>query len=320
VRSHVALITSAAATAIVVIAVGVLWDAADTPEGRAFIATPEFLMWLLLLWVQAMLWVFAAFVTQRIVRRRWKQLRKAGVLSARSIAPFVGGVLLLLALAATTFTDLLGFGLPDELASSGLDRDEFPLEHDRVKLPLIVIASVLVGVFAIAGSWIVGLTLDRVALEPPVYFRAIKRFVRLRNELNTLIALAGAIVGLGALVSGALREAVLAVNDEPAFRDSGRELEFASTYVLEYGLFFSGLLAIAYAPSFLAMRRAGTRLREATYPLLAPGHPQFFDRLDERRRMDEFLQTNLSANANVRAAGAILTPLAGSLVTLLLGS
>jgi hypothetical protein len=96
------------------------------------------------------------------------------------------------------------------------------------------------------------------------------------------------------------------------------ELVFAREYVLEYGLFFTGLLAIAYAPSFLAMRRAGLRLRNKTYPMLAPGSANFFERLEERRRLDEFLQTNLSANANFKAGVAILTPLAGSVVSLLL--
>jgi hypothetical protein len=70
--------------------------------------------------------------------------------------------------------------------------------------------------------------------------------------------------------------------------------------------------------SFFAVRRAGARLRNKAYPMVAPGNAKFFDRLEERRRLDEFLQTNLSANANFKAGVAIFTPLAGSVVSLVL--
>lgn len=209
----------------------------------------------------------------------------------------------------------------------------------------------LVGLVAIAGMWLVSLAFERIATKAPLRAGSINRFVELRNELNSLLAIAGTVVGLGALATGALREAVLAANDEPFYRNRAvtcltqyvdaapakrreqvlrsfddlskahprcTELVFAREYVLEYGLFFTGLLAIAYAPSFLAMRRAGLRLRNKAYPMLAPGNAGFFDRLEERRRLDEFLQTNLSANANFKAGVAILTPLAGSVVSLLL--
>jgi hypothetical protein len=84
------------------------------------------------------------------------------------------------------------------------------------------------------------------------------------------------------------------------------------------GLLFSGLLAIACPPSFLSMRKAGGRLREATYPLPQAHDPAFFEAVENRRKLNDLLQTNLSATATFKAGVAIFTPLAASLTSTLL--
>jgi hypothetical protein len=351
-RTQVALIACASAAAIAVMAAWILWDAPGTEKSKAFISTPQFLLWLLLLCAQAVVWVLGFFMAGAIVRGRFRALHAAGAISARLAAQIVAAAVVLLALAAISVSNVgHRIGIPKEIARSGLGDPRSPLTHQSVKLPPVVVVGVLVGLLAIGGMWLVSLAFERLGTKAPLRAGSINRFVDLRNELNTLLAIAGAIVGLGALATGALREAVLAANDEPYYRDRAVacltgyvdappvkrreevlrnfddlskahpeciELVFAREYVLEYGLFFTGLLAIAYAPSFLAVRRAGVRVRDKAYPMLAPGDAKFFDRLEERRRLDEFLQTNLSANANFKAGVAILTPLAGSVVSLLL--
>ncbi len=351
-RTQGTLIAYTSAAAIVVMAAWILWDAADTAGSKAFISTPQFLLWLLLLCAQAVVWVLGFFVAGAIVRGRFRALHAAGALSARLAAQMVTAAVVLFALAAI-FASSLGhqIGIPKEIGTSGLGSQTSPLTHHGLKLSPVVVVGVLVGLLAIGGMWLVSLAFERIATKPPLRAGSIDLFVGLRNELNTLLAIAAAIVGLGALATGALRAAVLAANDEPFYRDravtcltsyvdapsakrreqvlrnfddlakthpSCIELVFARKYVFEYTLFFTGLLAIAYAPSSLAMRRAGVRLRNKAYPMLAPGNAKFFDRLEQRRRLDEFLQTNLLANANFKAGVALLTPLAGSLVSLLL--
>jgi hypothetical protein len=351
-RTQVALIAGASGAAIAVMAAWILWDAPGTEKSKAFISTPQFLLWLLLLCAQAVVWVLGFFMAGAIVRGRFRALHAAGALSARLAAQIVAAAVVLLALAAISVSKVgHRIGIPKEIAHSGLGDPRSPLTHQGLKLPPVVVVGVLIGLLAIGGMWLVSLAFERLATKEPLRAGSIDRFVGLRDELNTLLAIAAVIVGLGALATGALREAVLAANDEPFYRDRAVacltgsvdapparrreevlrnfedlsqahpeciELKFAREYVFEYGLFFTGLLAIAYAPSFLAMRRAGVRLRNKAYPMLAPGDARFFDRLEARRRLDEFLQTNLSANANFKAGVAILTPLAGSLVSLLL--
>jgi hypothetical protein len=78
-----------------------------------------------------------------------------------------------------------------------------------------------------------------------------------------------------------------------------RPLAFDSVYVLAYGLVFSGVLGIAFAPCFLSLREAGTRLRDATHPLPEPSDPTFFDVVENRNKLDDFLQTNLSAATHI---------------------
>jgi hypothetical protein len=144
--------------------------------------------------------------------------------------------------------------------------------------------------------------LDDLALRASARVSEVRRFVALRSELMEMLAVAGVLIGFATLTTGALRGAVLASNDAPAYRqeavvclaervkrnelgESGtqpavrdrfddlihtypgcRPLTFGPAYVLAYGLVFSGVLGIAFAPCFLSMREAGTRLRDATYP------------------------------------------------------
>jgi hypothetical protein len=349
-RTQVAWIACASGAAIAALVVWILWHAARSKGSEAFISTLQFLLWILVLSAQAVVWVLGSFMAGSIVRRRLPGLRATGALSTRTLLQIVVAALVLFALAGLTISKAgQWIGIPDAIASAQLGDPPSPLEHANVKLPPIVVVGMLAGMVAIGGMWLVSLAFEG-ARRGPVRAASINRFVGLRDDLNTLLAIAGVIVGLGALSSGALREAVLAANDQAFYRNKAvhclqlvdrpppkerREvlqqfdelekahpicvqLRFAREYVFEYGLFFTGLLAIAYAPSFLTMRRAGIRLRNRAYPMLTPGHEGFFDRLDERRRLDEFLQTNLSANASFKAGVAIFTPLAGSVLSLLL--
>jgi hypothetical protein len=335
-----------------VVVAWVLWGA-DTPdESKAFISTPQFVLWTLLLAAQAILWVFGLVASATIARRSIARLRTTDVRLRDTLQHFAVAAELLLVPGILTISQIgRKLGIPHAVGTSGFTIERMPLAHHNLKLPVIVMVGMLSGLVAIAAMWVVSLCFERTVANRPPNRRTIRRFVELRDDLNGLLMLTGAIVGLATLSAGALREAVLATNGEPLFRRSASvatcftgdrhptldrrvavrknfdelvkvhpecELAFDSQYVLEYGLFFTGLLAIAYAPCFVAMRRAGRRLRDRAYPLLGTNDPKFFDRIDERAKLDSFLQTSLSANASFKAGVAILTPLAGSVVSLLL--
>jgi len=59
-------------------------------------------------------------------------------------------------------------------------------------------------------------------------------------------------------------------------------------------------------------------MREATYPLPDPSDATFFDVVEKRSKLDDLLQTNLSATMTFKAGVAIFTPLAASLTSTLL--
>ena len=326
---------AAALLAILVVAWVVLSDARSTEVGKAFTSTPEFLFWLLVLGGQAAVWLVALPYVAATVWRRGRGLRADGALDVLALLSVALTALLLLGISVW-FT----VGAPEEGEAKlrGVPAgDAWPLPNhgDRVR-PLVLFA-MLVVIAAVVGIWLAGAALREIARRPSV--DDVPRFVQLRSEINMLLAIAGVVIGLGTLASGLLREAVLATNeialeakpatqpsvpvkDDPATAQTEAyrtALEFDPKYVALYGLFFTLLLALAFAPSYLALRSAARELREGTLPLPPPTASDFDEVRQKRETLDELLQTNLSAFGSFKAGIAILSPLAGSLMALVLG-
>ena len=302
------------AAAFGAMALWILRDARSTPASAAFVATPEFVLWLLILCAQASFWVLALGFVAGTVWRRRRDLRARGLLTPGSVVALGASLVVLV-----VFPALLVLSPADTPLRHVPVKHEFPLADNELKVTAIVVVGLAIGFLAIVGMWAATMALNRLLPNGPPSAALLGRFLALRREIGSLLAVAGTLVGLATLSAGALRLAVLAANEEPHFaKGPGEELEFASGYVLAYGLFFSGLLAIAFAPSFLAMRAAGDRLRDAAHPLVAPNDPGFADTVAKRNGLDAVLQTNLSASATFKAGAAILTPLASSLLALVL--
>jgi hypothetical protein len=326
---------AAALLAILAVAWVILSGARSTDVGEAFSSTPEFLFWLLALGGQAAVWLVALPYVLATAWQRGRDLRAHGALGALALVS-VGLTALILLAIAVRFT----VGARDN--SNGDLRgvpngDTWPLPNHTDRVGPLVLFAMLVVIAAVIGMWLGGIALREIARNPSV--DDVPRFVALRNEINTLLTIAGVLIGLGTLASGLLREAVLATNeiglaqkpetqpfarieDDPstalveAYRTA---LEFDPKYVALYGLFFTVLLALAFAPVYLALRSAAHELREHTLPLPPPTANEFDEVRGKRQALDDFLQTNLSAFGNFKAGIAILSPLAGSLTALVLG-
>lgn len=340
---------AAALFAIVIVSAWILWRADSTPVGEAFTSTPEFLFWLLVLGAQAAVWFVALPYVVGTVWRRARSLHSAGTLDVLSLASLGVAALVLITTAVSfTLASVIIVGNSPRHLPTG---DAWPLPDHTLKVQPLVGFALLVGVLAVIGIWIAGAAVTEISRDTGTVKSArfrdtsaldLTRFVELRNEINTLLAIAGVIIGFGTLASGLLREAVLAtnqieldqppppdtqpyvrLNDDPATPNTDEsgyrlDLEFDSQYVALYGLFFTVLLAVAFAPSFLALRTAGRNLRDCALPLPAPTDSSFDDIRRKRKALDEFLQTGMSALASFKAGIAILSPLAGSLAALLL--
>lgn len=315
---------TAAAVAVVAVAAWILWDARSTARGTRFISQPQFVLWLLILCAQAVVWTLAAVPVWSVVRHVGRELRAQRALGPKTLAGVALAALfvLLLGVVFSVPSGLVpSFGSLESLSRSLRqlpDKDQWPLPHHTLKISVLVSLGFVVGLTAIVGLWLIGIAFHRMALvRARPTSDVVERFLRLRDELNLLLAVVGVIVGLGTLSTGALRNAVLVQRHHHAVFPL---LKFPPEYVLMFGLYYSGLLAVAYLPTYLALRRAGEHLREEAFPLVSPSSENFSERLAQRNAFGRLLQLDVSASSSFKAAVAIFTPLAGSLVGLVLGT
>jgi hypothetical protein len=343
----VALLVLAGTIAVAAVPFWILRRADETPASEAFVSSPEFVVWVLIVCGQAAVWVGAAAYVITSVVRRVRDLRGRDALPRAAVAAIAtAAVGLALVTVLLLFGDRLGL-YPDFEGPRGLPKDgEWPLYGHQAKVTPFVATAMLIGVLAIAGMWLTAVGFAQLARGAPARKERVERFVALRAELSTLLAITALLIGLATLASGALREAVLAENRLPAYRDAAIECiadesgesvtsvrarfgefgdsypeclewQFDRRYVLAYGLLFSAVLALAFAPAFVVMRRAGHVLRNDAYALPDPSDAEFFDVVEKREAFDVLLQTNLSSTVVFKAGAAILTPLAASLVSTL---
>jgi hypothetical protein len=87
--------------------------------------------------------------------------------------------------------------------------------------------------------------------------------------------------------------------------------------VILHGLVLSLLVALIYLPTFATLQRTGTGIRDSVEGLPEPGDPMLEARLAKRKALDELLRLQISASASFRTSVAILSPLLGSLTSLL---
>jgi hypothetical protein len=345
-----ALLVVVSAVVVALIPFWILRDWNSSPESEAFVSTPQFILWVLILCGQAAIWVGAAAFVVTTLRTRWRDLQHRSALGAGAGAALASAVVLTLLAVVLLFGTRLGIyaDLPPGSAPSG---STWPLAHHTTKMAPLVGTAFLLGGLAIAGMWLTAAAFADLERDAARGSGSVTRFLELRSELTALLAVAGVLVGLATLSSGALREAVIAVRDKDVYREravscleqelaepgksaaevrrtvqaefddlldtypSCTQVPFDQEYVLAYGLLFTGVLGLAFAPSYLFMRRAGAELRDSSYPLPEPGDARFFEIVDNRSAFDALLQTNLSATATFKAGVAILTPLAASLLS-----
>ena len=345
-----ALMVVVSAVVVALIPFWILRDWDSSPESKAFVSTPQFILWVLILCGQAAIWVGAAAFVGITLRTRWGDLQRRRALGAGAGAALASAVVLTLLAVVLLFGTRLGIyaDLPRGSAPSG---STWPLADHTAKMAPLVWTALLIGGLAIAGMWLTTVAFADLERHAAPSSSSVTRFIELRTELTALLAVAGVLVGLATLSSGALREAVIAARDKDVYRERAvscleRELAepgksagevrrtaqaefndlldtypnciqvpFDQEYILAYGLLFTGVLGLAFAPSYLFMRRAGAELRDRSYPLPEPEDARFFEIVDNRDSFDALLQTNLSATATFKAGVAILTPLAASLLS-----
>ena len=127
-----------------------------------------------------------------------------------------------------------------------------------------------------------------------------------RGLLQNYLALLGIIFSMIPINTAGLRAILIAVNPN-------NEQAFPITYVILFGLIFSFILLLIYIPAHLALTETSRKLRDRLCPLhsLASLKPD----IEQRKILDELLQTNISITENLKTGLITLAPLASSLLT-----
>ena len=283
-------------TAIAGLALGLLviyfdrlsWDKPD----RTFALTGAFLFWVAVIATQTMLWTLAAPPLATILRRRWRHR------AARSVRNEVlPSALILTSLVAILVT------VPRRLA-------QLPpvLPHRALKIDILSALALLISLTAATSIWLIRGRAEEL-LKSSTFTRGdLRTYLQLRSDLELLLAFLGAVIGLAIFASAALRNVVL-LKDKNA--------DFSASSIILYGFVLSFLVAIVYLPTLLALRQTGGYLRDRIEPLPSPNDENLNANLQRRNTFDELLGLKTSTITTFRAGVAILTPLLGSLTSLI---
>jgi len=197
------------------------------------------------------------------------------------------------------------------LAIGGPRRSHWPdyIQNHTYKIAFLTIVGALVGLVAAEGVWLVHGGLKRLAASDLRGDLSVPTYLSLQADLNRFLAVLGAILGLIVLSASAQRETVLAFRHNTNFPYEG---------VLLYGFFFSLLVAAVYLPAHLTLARVGGEIREACLPAVPPTAPAWKERTAERATLAGILGLDVDLVSRFRTSVAVVSPLIGSLVGLLL--
>lgn len=155
-----------------------------------------------------------------------------------------------------------------------------------------------------------GVKVESGGINPPN--ENVKLLVDSKQRLEHLLMAAGTIIGAATLATGALRSALIVYKNEA-------DIGFPKEYVLLYGLIYSMFLAAVYLPVYLKLQKKGRELRDRLIPIPKGDQESWAGWYSNRKALDDLLQLQLNPVASLFSGISILTPLAGSIVGLLIG-
>jgi hypothetical protein len=269
---------------------------------KSFAKSSAFQFWVGLLAAQTMLWTLALPPLLSLFRRQWRA-RRLGALR-REVVP--SALVLSSLVAALVILPRLTQKLPDFMP------------HRALKVDVLTGLALIVALLASMSIWLIRSRAETLQGAQPINKHTLDTFSRMRSDLERLLGFLGLVIGLAVLASAALRHVALLADEKAAFALPGnKKVDFPADTVVLYGLVLSLILALVYLPSYLTLQQTGQRLRDRIQPLPEPDDPQFEAHLAKRKAIDELLGLQVSASASFRAGVFILTPLLGSLTSLL---
>jgi hypothetical protein len=262
------------------------WSNESDPQAQAFLDQGETVLWVALVCIQTGLWALLLVPSIRVAKAvggRHPKLTLLGI-----------GLMALIAVKFVLVTS----------AAHG----EYPLPGRVEKFAVLSVVG-----FVVCGSAVLALWWIYAALDDA---DSIRGLVRLRELMHQALGILGAVLTAGVLTTGALRNALIAWSENPANLDPVTD-PFPLEDLLGYGVFFSALLALIYAPVHMRYQSKGRELMERHAPLPDVDQPGWSAALQRRNELQGLLLLGVTPTASFQAGVAILAPLASSLLAVL---
>lgn len=165
---------------------------------------------------------------------------------------------------------------------------------------------------AVQGIWVT----EAFLFGPRGIRLDMRRYIRLRDRLDRFLLLAGSILGLGTVSVATLRNLIWALAGKKAF---------PSEYVVLFGGLYSALLALAYAPAYLAFQWKGAKIRNSLLSELETKLPGSGVQLVEewashKSTLENILRLRFREWASLGPGLSILAPLLISVISRLLSA
>jgi hypothetical protein len=262
-------------------------------DGVKFLRTDRALVWAVLNCAESAAWVVIATLL-------WHKLRRLrdGYGLDRDLARRIA------VSTAVVFALALGFAV---IGARGIP--SYPLDgNPQVLRYSFLLIGFGVSAMAIVGIWLAGAAAERIPDLPAA--ARLPEYLRLRGELQGFLTAAAVIIGMFLLVGAGLRGAIIGYD---------RDKHFPAEYIMYSGLFYSALLALAYAPAMIAFRSVAGQMRDELLAFPTGGSASWVDFVAQRKALESLLELDLAGSKALQTGLAIATPLLGSAAGLLLG-
>jgi len=141
-------------------------------------------------------------------------------------------------------------------------------------------------------------------------FPLIAELLPCRTLLQNYLTIVGIILSLIPITTAGLRTILIAL-------DPQNEQSFPITNAILFGLVFTIFLLLVYVPAHLALTETSRKLRDRLCPL--DSLATLKEDMEQRKALDDLLQTNIGIAQNLKAGFITLSPLIASLIAGVLG-
>lgn len=266
-------------------------DANSTAESLRFVASTQFVIWLSLILLQTTLWAL-------LLSPIFKSLKYFKACFAHHKSRILPPTFLLV--------------LPLILYAVSYSPEQPMFAHLRVKVIILTIIGYSIALLAVIGIWLVQIALlENFRNSEDIEEDSILLFLDLHKYLRRFLGIAGIIIGIATLSTGALGNARMAI--EP-------NVDTTPEITIIYGAFFSGLLALAYLPTYLTFQAKGRVICETIFPMPSPKSERWDNWFVKQTALAKLLKLEINARDSFEAGVSILAPLFGGVISFLLGS